>query len=81
MNSPEFKAVYITDTPPARMELFTGFPDLLTPDHMSEITGMSADTVRSLIRRGELPACRIGHRYYVPKTKFVEFVESEVSND
>lgn len=75
MNSPELKAVYLSEKPPVAVELFADYPDLLTPAMIAEQTGQCADTVRNLIRRGELPACRIGHRYYVPKTKFVEFIE------
>lgn len=55
--------------------LLAGRPDLLPvePD-LCELTGLSAQTIRNLIKLGELPGCRIGRRLYVPKTRFIEFV-------
>lgn len=59
-------------------ELFAGYPDLLTPAHIAEITGMTAHYVRTLCRRGKLPAVQIGEaRWYVPKTRFIAFVNGE----
>ncbi len=56
-------------------ELFAGYPELLTPTHIAEITGMTAHYVRTLCRRGKLPAVQIGEsRWYIPKVRFVEFV-------
>lgn len=56
-------------------ELFAGYPDLLTPKHISEITGISVQYVRALCREGKLPAVLIGEaRWFVPKTRFIEFV-------
>ena len=56
-------------------ELFAGYPDLLTPKHISELTGISAQHVRTMCREGKLPAVLIGEaRWFVPKTRFIEFV-------
>lgn len=73
------RVVYLSETPPesqpAQM-FFEDYPDLLTPTHLSEITGQCEATVRSLCSKGKLPAVRIGKRRYVPKTAMVSFVES-----
>ena len=62
----------------ASCELFAGYPDLLTPAHIAEITGMTAHYVRTLCRRGKLPAVQIGEaRWYVPKPRFIAFVNGE----
>lgn len=53
---------------------FSEYPDLLGIPHLVEITGQSAQTMRGLCTRGELPAVRIGRRWYVPKASFVEFL-------
>lgn len=78
VNEPECKVVYVSATPPdnlsARM-LFEDYPDLLTPAHLSEITGQCEATIRSLCSRQKLPAVRIGKRWYVPKTAMMDFVE------
>ncbi len=50
------------------------YPELLTVQHICEITGLSAQTVRSEINAGHLPGCRIGRRLYVPKPNFVKYV-------
>ena len=71
------KVVYVSEAPfpPANgYELFSGYPDLLTPAHIAEITGQCEATARAMCARGELPAVRIGKRWYVPKPSMVEFV-------
>ena len=55
--------------------LLADYPDLLTVSHVCEQTGLSEQTIRALINDGKLPGCRIGRRLYVPKTRFVEYVE------
>ena len=59
-----------------RMKPMDDRPDLLPiePD-LCELTGLSAQTLRSLINKGSLPGCRIGRRLYVPKAQFIEYIE------
>lgn len=54
---------------------FVDLPDLLTVKDMSGLTKLSEQTIRTEIRLGHLPGCRIGRRLYVPKKRFIEFVE------
>ena len=71
------RVVYVSESPiPSAgiYELFSGYPDLLTPAHIAEITGQCEATARAMCARGELPAVRIGKRWYVPKPSMVEFV-------
>lgn len=59
-----------------RPEWFDGYPDLLTPSDVAEITRQSAKTARKLMRTGQIPkAFKIGPRLYVTKTDFANFVE------
>ena len=59
-------------------ELFAGYPDLLTPAHISELTGFNVQYVRKLCREHRLPAVQIGSReWFVPKPKFVDYVMGE----
>ncbi|MEG2006211.1 MAG: helix-turn-helix domain-containing protein [Raoultibacter sp.] len=55
-------------------ELFAGFPDLLTIDDLRSITGLSDQTLRGEMRNGNLPACKIGRRWFSPKSQFIEYV-------
>lgn len=78
VKEPDCKVVYLSETPPANaatMLLFEDYPDLLSPAHLSEITGQCEATIRSLCSKGKLPAVRIGKRWYVPKTAMAAFVE------
>ena len=71
------KVVYLSESPfpsSSDYELFSDYPDLLTPAHIAEITGQCEATARAMCARGELPAVRIGTRWYVPKPSMVEFV-------
>ena len=57
------------------------YPDLLTPAHIAEITGMTAHYTRKLCRDGNLPAVQVGEsRWYVPKKKFVDMVMGREDN-
>lgn len=51
------------------------YPDLLTPAHISAISGMSPQHIRVLCREGGLPAVQVGgSRWYVPKKKFIDMI-------
>lgn len=55
--------------------LFSAYPDLLTPAHISELTGFTVEYVRKLCREHKIPAVQVGGRqWFVPKPRFVEFV-------
>ena len=56
-------------------EPFAEYGDLLTVNDVCEITGMSAQTARRCIERGDLPGRKIGRRWFVPKSRFIEFME------
>ena len=69
------------ETAPATDELFADLPDLLTPKDLARLTGQCEATMRALCAKGELPAVRIGKRWYVPKTSFREYVEGGERHD
>ena len=73
------KILYVSETAPVisseEKDLFARYPDLLTPQHISEITGQCQATIRSLCVTQALPAVRIGRRWYVPKPALIEYVQ------
>ena len=59
----------------ASVELFSAYHDLLTPAHISELTGFTVEYVRKLCREHKNPAVQVGGRqWFVPKPRFVEYV-------
>lgn len=56
--------------------MFEGEQDLITTDRLAALLGVHVNTARALCRSGEVPAVRIGNRYYVPKAMLAEFVGS-----
>ncbi|WP_232050831.1 helix-turn-helix domain-containing protein [Arabiibacter massiliensis] len=73
------QVLYLCPAPPnavQQRELFDEYPDLLTPDHIAEITGQSPATIRAICARGDLPAIRIGKRWYVPKPDLLDYVKA-----
>ena len=52
-----------------------GFGDLMTVAEVAEALKVSARTVRNLIAREELPAVKIGHRWYVIESRLAKFLE------
>ncbi len=58
-----------------RRPLFDGLPDLLTAQDVCDLTGASLQTVRRACAGGQIPAVRIGRRWYVPRTRFADYCE------
>lgn len=58
-------------TPP----FLENYPDLLTVQHLRELTGLSDQTIRAEINKGCLPGFRIGRRLYVPKAGLFEYIQ------
>ena len=54
--------------------LLDSYPDVLNIGHVCEITGLSAQTVRQECSRGNLPAVRIGRRWFVTKSMFIDYL-------
>ena len=48
---------------------------LLTTHEVAEALRVSPETIRNLIARGELSACRIGRVYRVPRESVEQLVE------
>lgn len=61
-------------------ELLSEYKDLLTVEDIQEITGQSRQTIRRIMSEGVIPSVRIGHRWYSPKPKFIEFLERGVND-
>lgn len=74
LNAPQPLAGKISTVRPTLGGMFENLPDLLTVQDMKSLTGLSEQTIRSEIRGGSIPGCRIGRRLYVPKTNFIKYV-------
>ncbi|WP_294441235.1 helix-turn-helix domain-containing protein [uncultured Slackia sp.] len=48
------------------------YGDLLTVADVCTLTGLSAQTVRRCLERGELPGFKIGRRWFVPKSRLLD---------
>jgi excisionase family DNA binding protein len=48
--------------------------DLLTSTQAGELLGVSGQTIKNWVRRGHIPAFRVGGRIMVPKDAVVEYV-------
>lgn len=52
-------------------------PQLLTPDDVAARLKMHRDTVRRLLRSGELPGVKIGRAWRTPSDKLAQWVEDK----
>jgi len=52
--------------------------DLLTVDEVAEYLRVKATTVRELIKRGELPAAKVGRVYRIKRTDVETLLSTEV---
>lgn len=57
--------------------MFAGEEELISTERLAGILGVHLNTARALCRNGEVPAVRIGNRWYVPRARLVAFVEGE----
>ena len=57
------------------VELFKDEPDMIPVHRFTELAGLSSKTVLKLIKARELPGCKIGRFYFIPKTALIEFLE------
>lgn len=48
--------------------------DLLTPDEVAAILRVRRTTAIDYMRRGVVPACKIGRRWYAPKPLLDEYL-------
>lgn len=58
----------------AERTMFEGEQDLITTERLAALLGVHVNTARTLCRTGELPAVKIGARYYVPRARLADFV-------
>jgi excisionase family DNA binding protein len=49
------------------MERAVSYPDVYTVEEFAKIFRLSPEAIRTLIRKGEIPAIRIGKQYRIPQ--------------
>lgn len=47
---------------------WSDLPELLAPEDLAPLLRLTPHGVRAMIRRGELPACKLGRRWFVRRT-------------
>ena len=70
----DFEAAAQVEDGEAAPSMFGGYDDLLTVADMCQILRVNEKAVQRLCKRGEVPAVRIGRRWYVPRAAFIDFV-------
>ncbi len=55
--------------------------ELLTPDEVAEILRVRRTTALEYMRRGAIPACKIGRLWYSPKSLLDEYLTSLFEDD
>jgi len=55
-----------------RPELFCEYRDPMTVDDVAKALSVSKRTVYRLVENDELPAVKVGHRFYFPRSAMVE---------
>lgn len=70
-----FKPIYFSFEPPQPAPKFLeSYRDGLSVDDISDITGISKQTIRAELEAGNLPGCRIGRQWVVPKPGFIAYM-------
>jgi excisionase family DNA binding protein len=55
--------------------------ELLTPDEVAQILRVRRTTALEYMRRGVIPACKIGRLWYSPKSLLDEYLTSLFEDD
>lgn len=53
----------------------TDLPPLLRARHLADLLGFTVHSVNEMLRRGTIPASKIGGRWIVRRERFVAFLE------
>jgi len=53
-------------------ELFSEYRDPMTAEEVAKALSISKRTVYRLVENDELPAVKVGHRFYFPRSAMVE---------
>lgn len=52
------------------------YPYMMTPDQISEFTGLSSQGIRKMLVRGDLHGTQLGNRWLVPKLSLLRFLQT-----
>lgn len=75
-----YKPVYFTYEPPQPApEYLSEYGETLSVEEVAEITNLSKQTIRTELEAGNLPGCKIGRQWIVPKPGLVAFLYGKVS--
>jgi excisionase family DNA binding protein len=55
--------------------------EILTVKEIAEILRVHPTTIYNIIKRGDLPAIKVGNSYRVYKSDFVEYIKDHYDND
>ena len=62
------------------MKHLDDLPDLITPDQLCEVTDeLDVQAVRAACRRGEMPATKVGRKWFIVKKLLIEGKVTEVA--
>lgn len=69
------RVIYVSEQPPVHCDPLKNYGDLLSISDLCEVTGLSAQTLRTACKQGCLPSIKIGRRYFIPKMRFIRLFQ------
>nr|WP_308628610.1 helix-turn-helix domain-containing protein [uncultured Eisenbergiella sp.] len=55
--------------------VFKSYPDVLNAEQVAEMLGICTKTVYKLVKRGDLPALKVGRQYRVAKVNVIKYMK------
>lgn len=80
-SAPRSPSAVQEDNPPMETQLRFTHDDLLTPDDIGAILRVRRLTALDYMRRGVIPACKIGRFWFSPRPLLDEFLTSLFSEE
>ena len=62
------------ETNTVKRSLFADYPDIVTHSDLCRMMHISKNTAYDLLRSGNLPHFKMGHKYLIPKESVVEYI-------
>ena len=76
------RPVYFTFEPPQPPpEWLDKYGECLSVPDVAEITGVSAQTIRSELEAGNIPGTRIGRQWVIPKPLLISFLTGRLGGE
>lgn len=60
-----------------RQEMFTNYPDVVTPEQLQKMLGIGRTKAYNLLKTRAIKSKKVGTKYKIPKINVIKFMEED----